>query len=208
MKLEGYAKILLGKQTLQTVMELTDLNRNMAIKKIHELRKKSYLRTSGGGKQLRIYDISQVPKKDFGNPVLYETINKYSSIKLAILYEHRVHGKELTIEEALVEAVKSRIFRIILASLALFQHIKDWSNLYRLAKKNNIRQQMGALYDIARKTFRVKRMSKKTRNALLKSAKIKIQIIKNLKSKDFLEIQKLWKTDVPFNKSDLLRYKE
>jgi len=51
-------------------------------------------------------------------------------------------------------------------------------------------------------------MDKRTRNALFRSKVLSKFIIENFKSKDFIEIQKMWNIYVPFNKADLEAYKE
>ena len=95
----------------------------------------------------------------------------------------------------------------ILASLALFKKINNWVELYHLAKENHIERQVGALYDLARKIMKVRRMSDKFRNNALPKEEYKFKyIIPELTSKDFMEIEKIWKIHLPFNKKDLEEY--
>ena len=96
----------------------------------------------------------------------------------------------------------------ILASLALFKRINNWTKLYRLAKENHIEKQVGALYDLTREIIKVRKMKVRFRNNSLPKKENKFEyIIPKLKSKDFKKIEKLWKVYLPFNKEDLEEYK-
>jgi len=201
-------KKLEGLNTIDLVQKKLNVKKSTAIKKVHELRKLGYVETSGGGKQPRFYWIYRAKITRGGNPGLYEVINKNSPIKLRLPYENRIFGRKLSVEEAIVRAVKSNNFRLILASLALFNKIENWSRLYQYAKKENVRRKIGALYDVARRIIKVRRMDAGTRKLLLKSVERDKFIIKGGKSKDFIDIQKKWKVYIPFNNADLMRYKE
>ncbi len=201
-------KELEGLNTIELVQKKLKVKKNTAIKKIHELRKLGYVETSGGGKQPRIYRVSRIKIQKIGNPGLYEIINQNSPIKLVKPYEHRIINKALTIEEAIVKAVKSGNFRLILASLALFNKLKNWSRLYEFAKKENVRRKTGALYEVARAIIRVRRMDDKTNRLLLNAKKENKYIVQGLKSKDFQDIEKKWKVYIPFDHKDLKRYRE
>jgi len=206
--IEDNLKDLEGLNTIDLIAKKLNVKRSTAIKKVYELRKQGYVETQGGGKQPRIYRISRIKIRQIGNPGLYDIINKYSKIKIVRPYEHRIIGKKLCIEEAIVRAIKTKEFRVILASLSLFNKIKDWHKLYQYAKKENVRRKIGALYDVARKTILVKKMDNKTMNLLLNAKSEKRHIIENMKSKEFNDIEKKWNVYIPFNKSDLERYKE
>ena len=197
-----------GMNTIDMIQKKLKVSRKTAIKKISVLRKLGFVDTSGGGKQPRIYSISRIRVKKMGYPGLYDIINKNSPVKLIKPYEYRIIDKRLSIEEAIVRAVKTEKFRVILASLALFNKIKNWSRLYEYAKQNDVRKKVGALYDVAKVVIRVRRMDKKTRNLLLGAEEKEKYIIKGAKSKDFIDIEKKWKVHVPFDRSDLMRLKE
>lgn len=197
-----------GLQTIKTVQKLLNVKRSTAIKTISKLRKQGFVDTSGGYKQPRLYKISLVPKKQIGNPGLYDIINKYSPIKLVAPYEHRIINKKLTIEETIIRAILEKKPRVILTSLALFNHVKNWSRLYKYAKEANVRKKVGALYEIARLYIRVKKINKRTYNKLLAAKHEQKYIIPGLKSRSFKDIQKKWKVYIPLNDSDLRKYKE
>ena len=112
------------------------------------------------GRRKRLYKIT--PKKNIriGNPGFYEILDKYSRIKLIVPYEHRVIGKRLTVEEALIRAVKTKNIRIIIVSLELFNHIENWRLLSKLAEEEKLERFVGALYDAARTIIKVRRMDK------------------------------------------------
>jgi len=114
----------------------------------------------------------------------------------------------MTIEEAIVRAIKEGDFRTVLAVLGLFNNINNWSKLLEFAKKEKITRKVGALYDTARTTIKVRRMDKRTRNALLKGNIKDKFVIKKIRSDNFKEIEKEWKVFIPFNKADLEVYKE
>lgn len=206
--IEKILRNLEGLNTIEMIQKKLNIKKNTAIKKIHELRKLGYVKTSGGGKQPRLYSISRTKIQDIGNSGLYEVINKNSPIKIREPYNHRIVGKELSIEEAIVRAIKTKNIRVIIAVLALFNKVNDWSKLYQHAKKENVRRKVGALYDIAKTVLRVKRMDERTRKSMLKTDEKNKYIIKNMKSKSFKDIEKKWKVYIPLNSADLGRYKE
>ncbi|MBI2106863.1 hypothetical protein HYT57_02660 [Candidatus Woesearchaeota archaeon] len=206
--IETILKKLEGLNTISSIVKTLGIKRSTAIKKIHILKKMGYVETSGGGKQPRFYKISRIKIQKIGNPGLYEVVNENSPIKLHKPYEHRVIGKKIEVEEAIVRAIKSKEFRLILASLALFNKIKSWSRLYNYAKEENVRRKVGALYDVAKRVIRVRKMDKKTRKLLLSARNEKKHIIKNFKSKSFQDIEKEWNVFIPFNRQDLDRYEE
>ncbi|MBW2984053.1 hypothetical protein KY361_03005 [Candidatus Woesearchaeota archaeon] len=208
MKSIDLAKRLEGLHTIKTIQKELKIARSTAIKLMCFLRKQGFVETSGGGKQPRFYRISPIKVKKAGYPGLYDMINKYSPIKIAEPVKHRIMGKRISVEEALVRAVETGKFRVILASLALFRHIKNWSRLYEIAKQHNVRRKVGALYDLARLFIKVRRMDKKTENNLLSSKDKDKYIIPEMSSEDFADIQKKWKIYIPFTRYDLRRYKE
>ncbi len=197
-----------GLNTVETVQKKLRITRKTAIKRLYELRKLGFVETSGGGKQPRLYRVSRNKVIKIGNPGLYDIVNENSPIKVAKPYEHRVMGKKLTVEEAIIRAIQSRNFRLILASLALFNKVKNWPRLYSNAKKENVRRKVGALYDAARTTIKVRRMDNRTRKLLLKARGEDGYIIKRVRSKDFKYIENTWQVFIPFNKKDLARLKE
>lgn len=208
MKLEKIAKTLDGLQTVDTVAKILGISRRSAINIIWKLRKRGLVETSHGKRKVRMYRIRALKKPDIGSKGLYDIINKTSKVKLFTREIHRIHDHKLTIEEAIIRAIKEGDFRTVLAALGLFNKIKNWSRLLRFAKKEQITKKVGGLYDVARTTIKVKRMDKRTRNAL-RNGKIKNKyIIKRIKSSDFKEIEKEWNVFIPFNKADLGAYKE
>ena len=92
--------------------------------------------------------------------------------------------------------------------MPLFNKVKDFSKLYNLAKKENIRRKLGALYEVARKTVKTKKIDDKHLKLMLKAKDKKKFVVPNAKSKDFMDIENKWKVYIPFNKQDLWRLKE
>ena len=202
------AKKLEGLNTLEMVKKKLNVRKSTAIKIISLLRKEGFVETSGGGKKPRLYKISPIRLTAKERMGLYDIINKYSKVKLFEPFKHKVMDRKLTIEEAIPMAVKQREFRLTLASLGLFNFVKDWAKLNYFAKKYDVSKEVGALYDVAWSYMRTRKMDKRTRKSLLKIKTRKHFVIKHAKSKDFKDIGKLWNVYVPFNKADLTRYKE
>jgi len=196
---------LAGIQTIESVMDILKVDKRMAIYYIHNLRKAGYVKTRRQSNNRRVYNISLNNK--LGGKSYYEIINQYSPIKISTPLIHRIYGKEPSLEETLIYAIKTKSLRTILASLALFKKISNWVELYKLAKENHIERQVGVLYNLARTIMKVRRMAPKFRNNALPKEKYKFEyVIPGLKSKDFIEIEKIWKIYLPFNKRDLEEY--
>ena len=113
-----------GLQTVETVAEELNLTRQSAINLLSKLKKQGNVTVSGGGKQIRLYKIT-IRKQRERALGMFDIINKYSPMKLSPWYDHQVHGIYGP-EEALIDAIQTKSFRAILASLRLFSHIKDW----------------------------------------------------------------------------------
>lgn len=208
MKLENTAKALEGLQTIGTVAKKLNISRRTAINVVWKLRKNGLVETGYGKRKIRLYRIRTLKKPDIGFKGLYDIINENSKVKLFTRQQYKVYDHELTIEEAITRAVKEGDFRTVLAALGLFKKIKSWPMLLKFAKKEDITKKIGALYDIAKTIIRVKRMDKKTRNALLKGEIKDEYIITKIKSNEFKDIEKEWNVFIPFNKADLEVYKE
>ncbi len=194
-----------GIQTIESIMSILSINRKIAIDYVSKLRKKGYVKTKRLSNNKRVYNISF--ENRLKGSSYYEIINQYSPIKIATSQIHLIYGKKPSLEETLVYAIKTKSLRTILASLALFKKISNWSELYNLAKENHIERQVGALYDLARKIMKTRRMTKRFRtNSLPKNNDFKY-IIEGLKSKDLNEIENRWRIYLPFNKADLEAYK-
>ena len=197
-------KKLAGLQTAESVARALKVKKRTAINYIWKLRKKGYVEYYSAGRNKRIYKIGIKPKFDKEKD-LYEFINKYSKIKVGQIYRHIIHEK-LSPEKAIVLALKSGNFRLILASLNLFRKIENWKMLNNIAKKNNLQRQIGALYDLARKFIKVRRIDKRIRNSIL-LGKGEKYIYYKIKTKDFKDIAKIWRVEIPFKKEDLMRLK-
>ncbi len=185
-----------GLHTIETAMQITGLTKQSTLNLLSTLKKEQYLTTTGGGKQKRLYKITQL-KQLPRSPGMFDLLNKYSPhMKLNPWYDHQVHGK-YSVEDALIDAIKTKSFRVILVSLCLFSHITDWRKLHRLAKQHDCIQQVGALYDVARLYFR-------TKYFLFKSERKKDWIkLTQLEKKNFPSISEKWHVYIPFNEHDI-----
>lgn len=195
-----------GIQTIVSVMDILKVDKKMAIYYLHRLRKEGYVKTRRQSNNKRVYNISLENK--LGGKSYYDIINLYSPIKISTPLVHQIYGKEPSLEETLIYAIKTKSLRTILASLALFKKISNWVELYNLAKENHIERQVGALYDLARQIMKVRRMTKKFRSSALAKEEYEFEyVVLGLRSKDFINIEKIWKIYLPFNKKDLEEYK-
>ena len=197
---------LAGIQTIESVMDILKVDKRMAIYYLYVLRKEGYVKTRRQSNNRRVYNISLDNK--LGGKSYYDIINRYSPIKISTPVIHKIYGKEPSLEETLIYAIKTKSLRTILASLALFKKINNWVELYRLSKENHIERQVGALYDLARSIMKVRKMAAKFRSSALPKEKYKFEyVIPELKSRDFTKIERVWKIHLPFNKKDLEEYR-
>ena len=199
-------KRLEGVQTIDSASNILKTNKDKTIYYLFRLRKEGYVKTKRLSNNKRVYNISFENK--LKGTSYFEIINKYSPVKIATPITYKIYGKYPSLEETLVYAIKTGSLRTILASLALFKKITNWSELYQLAKKNRIERQIGALYDLAKKIMRVRGMPDRFKNNALPKEEYNFEYtIPGLKSKDFKDIEELWKIYLPFNKNDLSDYK-
>lgn len=192
-----------GLQTLDSLEEILQLSRASILNTLSSLKKKGYVQTMGGAKQKRIYKISQkiIPKENG----MFTLINHYSKIKLRPYFVHVVYGKYGP-EDALIDALQEKDFRLLQSSLWLFNHITHWKRLHELAKKKHIEPVVGALYDTARVVLRTRRMPENVYKSLLrKKTKRNIVILPHLQTNDprLKEIEKKWHVIIPLAKADL-----
>ncbi len=197
MSQEKILKAIEGLQTVETVAEALKIKKQSALNLLSKLKRQGYITTSGGRQQKRLYKISakKQRKRDLG---MFDIINKYSPMKLAPWYDHQVHG-HYGPEEALIDAIQTQSFRAILASMHLFKHITNWPKLYKLAKEKGCWQKVGALYDVSKLYFRIKKMPKRYKTAAIKGW----QKLTQLKKTNFSNIAKKWQVYIPFNEKDM-----
>jgi len=199
------ARKLEGIHNIESIKNILNISRQTAINYISELRRAGYVKTRYAYNHKRIYHISLMNK--IGGESYYQIINSMSPIQLTESEVYKIYGRKPILEETLIYAIKTRKLRVILAALSLFKHINNWTLLSELARKNKVERKVGALYDLAKQTFKIRRMNKKYRETNLPKKVDKYAfIIHGFKSKDFIKIQDLWKIYIPFNKSDLTDY--
>lgn len=195
---------LAGLQTAESAARVLNIKRRTMITYIYKLRKLGLVETTRGARKKRLYKIYAMkpPEKGVG---LYAFISKNSKVKVIPRQEVYVHNK-LSTENAIVKAIDSRDFRLILAALGLFSKVICWHDLNKLAKKTHAQRKVGALYELAKKIMRVRHIDKRTLNSLRTGKDSERHIIPNLKSKDFKSLEKRWKIYIPFNLKDLEEY--
>ncbi len=195
-----------GIQTVKSVMSRLNIDKSKAIYLIYRLRKEGYVVTKQASDKSRIYSISR--ENIMGGQSYTDILNKYSPIKITSSEVYKIYGREISIEETIIYAIKTHKFRYILSSLALFRKIKDWVEMYRLAKKNNLVREFGALYSLVEFTVpKTKKINTVFLRFGLPSKDDRfIYIIPNISSRDYANIEKKWKIYLPFNKMDLMEY--
>ncbi len=196
-----------GLHTIESFCSVMNINENTGITYIHELKNRGFVETMRGKGGKRLYDITPLKLKPIGFKGFFDILNENSRLKIQKPFEHKVYGKKLTIEEVIIKAIKTQDLRIILASLELFKKINNWSFLYKLAKKDKLERQIGALYTLSKKYFRVKKIDGRILRKMKEAPIHKKYIIPKMKTKDFKEIEKEWGVYIPFNKSDLEKLK-
>ena len=192
-------KKLEGLHTIDTVKETLKIKRQSSLNLLSKLKKQGYVTTTGGGKKKRLYKIS-MKKQRKREQGMFDILNKYSPMKLNPWYDHQVHGR-YTVEDALVDAIETKSFRAILASLRLFSHITNWKKLYKLAKEKDCWQQIGALHDVAKMNFRVRTIPKRYVKPSSKGWK---QLTQLKERHNYPSIEKKWHVHIPFNNKDVV----
>lgn len=208
-KYERIAESLQGFYTLETLADRLNITPTKAVYVVHRLRKLGFVKTSYGAGKKRVYQISLKNKQ---KGISYaEKINEALSnpaIQVMESNSYYVYGRTPSYEEALIYAIKQKDVRYLIASLALFKKISNWSYLYKLAKKEGLLPQIVALYEIARKNVRkIRKMPRRFLNQTRKIKTRKIEyIIKPISSDDFKSVEKKWRVYIPLNQSDLEEY--
>ncbi len=201
------AQKLRGLNTLKMIEIALNVNRTRAIYIVYKLRKEGFVETKYNSDKTRVYHIS--PQNALGGTSYVEIINKYSPLKLMVSDVHQIYGREPSIEETLIYTINRRTVRHIIASLALFRKVKNWSDLYERAKNENLVREVVALYEISRIVIpKLKRMPQrfKTLATPKKSDKFRY-IINGLSSIHFKKIEEIWKVYIPLNWDDLADYR-
>jgi predicted DNA-binding WGR domain protein len=147
-----------GKYTIESFARNQGIQKQSAINLISKLKKKGFVKTSGGGRQKRIYTITKKPQKKTNG--FYDVVNKFSPEKLNPKFEHKVIGT-YTIEHAIIDGIKIGDVRTLEATTYLFKHIKNWKRLFDIAKEKNCTEKIHELYNRARKTTKCRTMPKK-----------------------------------------------
>ena len=147
-----------GKYTLETFAKEKNLSKQSALNLLSKLKKQGYVTVSGGGRQKRIYTITEVIQSPTNG--FYDLVNKYSPEKLLPKFKHHVFGK-YTVERAIIDGIKIGDVRTLNATKHLFRHINNWTNLFQLAKKKKVETKLKKLYEEAKKEMKVKSIPKR-----------------------------------------------
>jgi len=147
-----------GKYTLETFAKKQGLKKQSAINLLSKLKSKGLVSTSGGGRQKRIYTITNKPQEKTNG--FYDLVNKYSPQKLTPKFKHKIFGR-YTIEHAIIDGILIGDARTIEATKYLFKHIKNWKRLFDLAKEKKCTKELHELYQKAKKTIKCKTMPKR-----------------------------------------------
>ena len=149
---------IIGKYTVELYAQENSISRQSALNKLSGLKKKGFVKVSGGGKQKRIYTLYKRPVREPNG--FYSIVNKYAKIKLTPEFEHYIYGR-YTVEDAIIDGLKIDNARTKIAVSNLFRHITDWTYLMHKAKGNNLLERLHEYYEYARKSTKCKRMPKR-----------------------------------------------
>jgi hypothetical protein len=201
------ARRLGGISTIAMIQERLGIDRARAIYLIYRLRKEGFVKTNYGRDKVRVYRIS--PLNALKGIDYIDILNKYAPVGLAKSEIYEIYGRIPSIEETLVYAITQKNIRFYIACLALFRQVRDWSELYRLAKGKGIVREVAALYDISRLVVpKVRKMPVRFKNLALPKKTDKYKYLVNGFSSDsFQEIEKKWKVYISLNSSDLDEYR-
>lgn len=190
-----------GIKTIEMIMEEVGLTKQSALNLVSKLKKEQHL-TYFSKKRPPLYYIT-VRKQRPRKPGMFDIINKHSPhFQINPWFDHQVHGPYGP-EEALIDAIQTKNIRVILASTRLFNHITDWHKLFTLSKKYNSWQKIGALYDVARLFFRVRRIPSRYRNANYKKWRRLLERKYKTTYEPFKPIAQRWKVHIPYTKADM-----
>lgn len=206
-KYEKLGELLEGYETIETLSERLKIDKAKAIYVIYRLRKLGFVKTSYGAGKRRVYSISLRNKQ---KGISYtDRINELAPIGLTSSNPYYIHGRIPSYEETLIYAIKKKDIRHLIASLALFRKITNWSFLYNLAKKEGLIIDIASLYEVARRVVRkVRRMPERFINqAKKRKTKHFRYIIEHFSSDDFKDIEQKWKIYIPLNRADLEDYR-
>src|SRR3989344_8903934 len=117
MNMQEIINKLSGIQTIESIKSSLGIDKSKAIYIVYQLRKKGYVITKQDSNNTRIYFIAR--ENLLGGTSYLDILNKYSPIKLFSSEVYKVYGREISIEETIIYAVKTRKVRYILSSLAL-----------------------------------------------------------------------------------------
>lgn len=144
-----------GLFTLELYAQKRNIARQTALNELSNLKKKGFVTVSGGGKKKRLYRVSHT-KIPLDNGI-YSIVNKYSPEKLAPVFIHKTYGN-YSVERAIVDAIQLGDIRTNQATMHLFRHVTNWKKLFSVAQKKGVTNQVIALYNVAKKTTKVKRI--------------------------------------------------
>ena len=200
------AQKLRGLNTLKMIESALNVDRTKAIYIVYKLRKRGFVETEYQSDKTRVYHIS--PQNALGGTSYIDILNKYSPLKLLATEVYKIYGREPGIEETLVYAINRKSIRYIIASLALFRKVKNWSELYKRAKEKNLVREVAALYYVSRLVIpKVRRMPQRFKTLATPKKAYKYKYIVNgIDSIDFKNIEQKWKVYIPLNYSDLTDY--
>ena len=190
-----------GLHTEETLMKALAIKRQSVKNLLTKLKKEHHMTVWAKGKK-RIYKIT-IAKQRPRSLGMFDILNKYNpNFQLQPWYDHQVHG-EYTVEDAIVDAVKTKSFRVLLSTLKLYNHVTNWVTLYHLAKKNNCWNQVGALYDVARLHERVRHIPKRYRPNTSEKKHFLLQRNYPTSNKQYKPIEKKWNVPIPFLEGDI-----
>jgi hypothetical protein len=147
-----------GTYTIERFADERGISRQSALNLLSTMKKKGLATVRGGGREKRLYAIFDRPQEKTNG--FYDMVNKYSPEKLRPRFAHHVRGR-YTVEHAIIDGIRIGDARTKEATMHLFLRVTDWTRLFALAKKHDLKVEVIELYQKARMLMRTKRMPRR-----------------------------------------------
>lgn len=194
-----------GIHKLEDLVGMLHITSASAQNLLTRLKREGYAMVWMKGKK-RLYRISARKAFLYKENGMFTIINEHNpNFQVQEYYAHIVHHNQYGPEWALVDAIQTRSFRLTLGALSLFRSIKKWQFLLMLAKKHNVCQEVGAMYDVARQVMKVRAMPKHVYSELYhhrEKGERKLSFA-GIRSKEFMNVSQKWHVDVPYGMIDI-----
>lgn len=209
-----------GLKTLDEIAAVCGVKRSTAQQYVQALKRAGHVKsvTVNEKKQRLYYILPEQLRRVHGFP---ESLDRYSAVKVYasdVSLKPEVLGRmvraengeyfislEDTIVLAVGQALSSGESRMLLAAISMFRKKPDWHVLSELASETGVAHIVGALYEIAKKMYGLRRLSDPEEKRLA-GAKPDVGELEG--SGQFGDIELKWKVKLPLTFGDLEKLRE